>query len=170
MKDLFDIKGYPTGAGSPLVLAQSGIKTKTASIVKELLKAGAWLSARPIPTSSPSAQRAERDFGSPDHPAAPERITGGSSRGSMAAVAGRLADIAVGSDTGGSVVRRACELWRPLRHPPEPWPALLKRARAAGGKPGHPPGWFARDGETFARVANVLFGPDKAELPEAPAC
>ena len=41
VKDLFDIKGYPTGAGSPLVLAQSGIKTKTAPIVKDLLQAGA---------------------------------------------------------------------------------------------------------------------------------
>ena len=33
VKDLFDIKGYPTGAGSPLVLAQSGIKTRTAPVV-----------------------------------------------------------------------------------------------------------------------------------------
>ena len=41
VKDLFDVKGYPTGAGSPIVLAQSGIKAKTAPIVKDLLDAGA---------------------------------------------------------------------------------------------------------------------------------
>ena len=41
VKDLFDVKGYPTGAGSPTVLALSGIKTKTAPIVKDLLQAGA---------------------------------------------------------------------------------------------------------------------------------
>lgn len=30
VKDLFDVAGYPTGGGSPIVLAMSGIKTRTA--------------------------------------------------------------------------------------------------------------------------------------------
>ncbi|TIX17808.1 amidase family protein, partial [Mesorhizobium sp.] len=38
-------------------------------------------------------------FSFPVNPAAPDRVTGGSSSGSAAAVAGRLADIATGSDT-----------------------------------------------------------------------
>ncbi|TIS31954.1 amidase family protein, partial [Mesorhizobium sp.] len=42
-------------------------------------------------------------FPSPVNPAAPDRVTGGSSSGSAAAIAGGLADIAAGSDTGGSI-------------------------------------------------------------------
>ncbi len=41
--------------------------------------------------------------GTPRNPAAPDRFPGGSSSGSAAAVAGSLADLALGSDTGGSV-------------------------------------------------------------------
>ena len=33
-KDLFDVAGYPTGGGSPLLLATSGIKTATAPTVQ----------------------------------------------------------------------------------------------------------------------------------------
>ena len=38
-KDLFDVAGYPTGGGSPIVLAMSGIKTRTAPTVQKLLDA-----------------------------------------------------------------------------------------------------------------------------------
>ncbi|MFN8895858.1 MAG: amidase, partial [Betaproteobacteria bacterium] len=40
-KDLFDVAGYPTGGGSPIVLALSGIKSRTAPTVQKLLDAGA---------------------------------------------------------------------------------------------------------------------------------
>ena len=40
-------------------------------------------------------------FGTPDNPAAPGRVPGGSSSGSGAAVAAGEADLAVGTDTGG---------------------------------------------------------------------
>ena len=41
VKDLFDVAGYPTGGGSPFVLAMSGIKTGTAPTVQRLRDAGA---------------------------------------------------------------------------------------------------------------------------------
>ncbi len=53
VKDLFDVAGYPTGGGNPLVLATSGIKTRTAPTVQRLLDAGADLSARPRPMKWP---------------------------------------------------------------------------------------------------------------------
>ena len=37
VKDLFDVAGYPTGGGQPLLLAMSGIKTQTAPTVQKLL-------------------------------------------------------------------------------------------------------------------------------------
>lgn len=42
-------------------------------------------------------------FGSPIDGAAPDRVTGGSSSGSASAASNRLCDMALGTDTGGSV-------------------------------------------------------------------
>ncbi|MGV7247171.1 amidase family protein, partial [Caballeronia sp. M23-90] len=41
VKDIFDVAGYPTGCGSPHMLAMSGIKTASAPVVDALLAAGA---------------------------------------------------------------------------------------------------------------------------------
>lgn len=167
VKDLFDVKGYPTGAGSPLVLAQSGIKAKTAPVVKALLDAGArFVGKTHTDELAFSMNGKNAHFGAPINPAAPERITGGSSSGSAAAVAGRLADFALGSDTGGSVRAPAsyCGLFgiRPSHGRlslKRVWP-LAESLDTAG--------WFARDGEVFARVGEVLLGTDKVSLPETP--
>lgn len=167
VKDLFDVKGYPTGAGSPLVLAQSGIKAKTAPVVKALLDAGAHFVGKTHTDELAFSMNGNNaHFGAPINPAAPERITGGSSSGSAAAVAGRLADFALGSDTGGSVRAPAsyCGLFgiRPSHGRlslKRVWP-LAESLDTAG--------WFARDGEVFARVGEVLLGTDKVSLPETP--
>ena len=167
VKDLFDVKGYPTGAGSPIVLAQSGIKTKTAPIVKDLLEAGArFVGKTHTDELAFSLNGKNAHFGSPINPAAPDRITGGSSCGSMAAVAGRLADIAVGSDTGGSG-RAPASYGGLFGIRPTHGRLSLKRtwplAESLGMR-----GWFARDGDAFARVGAVLLGKDRVTLPEAP--
>src|SRR3712207_5838234 len=47
-KDLFDVAGYPTSAGSPHMLAMSGIKTRTAPTVQKLLDSGARLVGKTI--------------------------------------------------------------------------------------------------------------------------
>ena len=167
VKDLFDVKGYPTGAGSPLVLAQSGIKTKTAPIVKALLEAGArFVGKTHTDELAFSLNGKNAHFGAPINPAAPARITGGSSCGSMAAVAGRLADIALGSDTGGSV-RAPASYGGLFGIRPTHGRLSLKRTWPLAESL-DTPGWFARDGETFARVGHVLLGKDRIELPEQP--
>lgn len=167
VKDLFDVKGYPTGAGSPIVLAQSGIKTKTAPIVKTLLEAGArFVGKTQTDELAFSLNGKNAHFGAPINPAAPDRITGGSSSGSAAAVAGRLADVALGSDTGGSVRAPSsyCGLFG-IR--PSHGRLSLKRVWPLA-ESFDTPGWFARDGEVFARVGEVLLGKDKVTLPETP--
>ena len=167
VKDLFDVKGYPTGAGSPIVLAQSGIKTKTAPIVKDLLEAGArFVGKTHTDELAFSLNGKNAHFGSPINPAAPDRITGGSSCGSMAAVAGRLADIAIGSDTGGSV-RAPASYGGLFGIRPTHGRLSLKRTWPLAESL-DTPGWFARDGDVFARVGAVLLGKDRATLPEAP--
>ena len=167
VKDLFDVKGYPTGAGSPTVLAQSGIKAKTAPLVKNLLEAGArFVGKTHTDELAFSLNGKNAHFGAPINPAAPDRITGGSSSGSMAAVAGRLADIALGSDTGGSV-RAPASYGGLFGIRPTHGRLSLKRVWPLAESL-DTPGWFARDGEVFARVANVLFDRDRTELPETP--
>lgn len=167
VKDLFDVKGYPTGAGSPIVLAQSGIKSKTAPIVKQLLEAGArFIGKTHTDELAFSLNGKNAHFGSPINPAAPTRITGGSSSGSMAAVAGRLADIALGSDTGGSV-RAPASYGGLFGIRPTHGRLSLKRTWPLAESL-DTPGWFARDGETFAKVASVLLGKDRITLPETP--
>ena len=164
VKDLFDIAGYPTSGGQPFVLAMSGIKTSTAPTVQRLLDAGARFAGKTITDElafSMNGQNAH--FGSPVNGAAPERITGGSSSGSAAAVSNGLCDFALGSDTGGSV--RA-----PANHGGlvglRPTHGRVSLKGALDLAPSFDTcGWFTRDVPTFARVADVLLGADPAPLP-----
>ena len=41
VKDLYDVKGYPTGCGCPLKLAESSTASENAPIVQRILDAGA---------------------------------------------------------------------------------------------------------------------------------
>ena len=149
VKDLFDVKGYPTGAGSPIVLAMSGVKTKTAPIVKVLLDAGArFVGKTHTDELAFSLNGKNAHFGAPINPSAPDRITGGSSSGSMAAVAGRLADIALGSGTGGSV--RAPASYGGLFGIRPSHKRLSLKATWPLAESFDTPGWFARDGEILA--------------------
>lgn len=158
-KDLFDVAGYPTSGGSPIVLAMSGVKTQHAQAVQALLDAGARFVGKTITDEfafSMNGQNAH--FGSPLNGAAPLRISGGSSSGSASAVSNRLCDVALGTDTGGSVRAPAshCGLVG-LR----PTHGRVSLRGAMDLAPSFDTcGWFARDVPTFARVAEVLLGAD----------
>ncbi len=92
----------------------------------------------------------------PINPAAPDRVTGGSSSGSAAAVAGKLADIALGTDTGGSIRTPAsfCGLIG-LRstHGRIPLEGIMPLAPSLDTI-----GWFARDIALYEKVGAVLLG------------
>jgi amidase len=88
VKDLFDVAGYPTSGGSPIVLAMSGVKARTAPTVQRLLDAGARFVGKTVTDElafSMNGQNAH--FGAPLNGAAPDRISGGSSSGSASGVA-----------------------------------------------------------------------------------
>jgi len=167
VKDLFDLAGYPTSGGQPFLLAMSGIKQTTAPTVQVLLDAGARFVGKTITDElafSMNGQNAH--FGSPVNGGAPDRIAGGSSSGSAAAVSGRLCDFALGTDTGGSVRAPAshCGLYG-LR----PTHGRISLQGALDLSPSFDTcGWFTRDMSTFARVADVLLGDDATPLPAAP--
>jgi len=167
VKDLFDVVGYPTSGGQPFLLAMSGIKQRTAPTVVRLLEAGARFVGKTITDElafSMNGQNAH--FGSPVNGGAPDRIAGGSSSGSAAAVSGCLCDFALGTDTGGSVRAPAshCGLYG-LR----PTHGRVSLQGALDLSPSFDTcGWFTRDVSTFARVADVLLGDDTTPLPAAP--
>lgn len=163
-KDLFDVAGYPTGGGNPVVLALSGIKTCTAPTVQKLLDAGARFVGKTVTDELAFSMNGNNaHFGAPLNGAAPDRITGGSSSGSASAVSSGLCDFALGTDTGGSVRAPAnhCGLYglRPT-HGRVSLQGALDLAPSLDTC-----GWFARDAQTFSRVADVLLGDDVAPLP-----
>jgi amidase len=166
-KDLFDVAGYPTSAGSPHMLALSGIKTRTAPTVQRLLDAGARLVGKTITDElafSMSGKNAH--FGTPVNGGAPDRIPGGSSSGSAAAVSNGLCDFALGTDTGGSVRAPAnhCGLFgiRPTH-------GRVSLELCHDLAPSYDTcGYFTRDGATFEQVGAVLLGEDDTPLPQKP--
>ena len=103
VKDLFDVAGLPTRAGSN-VLADAPRAAADAPVVARLKEAGAIVVAKLHthefaygPTGDVSATGPARN------PHDPGRITGGSSSGSAAAVAAGHLPLALGTDTGASV-------------------------------------------------------------------
>jgi amidase len=118
VKDLLDVAGFPTGAGNPDWLADAAPATTTAPAVQRLLDAGFDLVGKAHTDELAfSLSGTNVHYGTPENPAAPGRIPGGSSSGSASAVAGGVADLGVGTDTGGSIRVPAsyCGLygWRP---------------------------------------------------------
>ena len=166
-KDLFDVAGYPTGGGSPAMLALSGVKTTTAPAVQRLLDAGArFVGKTHTDEFAFSMNGKNAHFGTPLNGAAPDRIPGGSSSGSASAVSNGLCDTALGTDTGGSVRAPAshCGLFgiRPS-HGRIPLEGCLDLSPSFDTC-----GFFARTPDVFGRVGEVMLGQDAEPLPEAP--
>ena len=114
VKDIFDVAGYRTGCGHPLKREQSPIASRSAPCVQAVLdNGGVFVGKTHTDELAYSLNGENFHYGTPLNPAAPERIPGGSSSGSAVAVAGRLSDFAIGSDTGGSVRIPAsyCGVW-----------------------------------------------------------
>ena len=104
VKDLFDVAGYRTGAGNPDWLSDGAPATETASAVRQLVDAGATLVGKTHTDElAYSIAGTNVHYGMPANANAPGHVPGGSSSGSAAAVAAGLVDIALGTDTGGSI-------------------------------------------------------------------
>jgi aspartyl-tRNA(Asn)/glutamyl-tRNA(Gln) amidotransferase subunit A len=101
VKDLFDVAGEPTRAGSK-VLADAPA-TVDAPIVRRLRAAGAVIVAKTnMVEFAFSGIGTNPHYGTPGNPADRTRVPGGSSSGAAVAVADGMCEIAIGTDTGGS--------------------------------------------------------------------
>lgn len=164
VKDIFDVAGLVTGCGNPVRAAEARPAARTAAAVKTLLDAGARFAGKTQTDELAFSLIGQNvHFPHPVNPSAPDRVTGGSSSGSAAAVAGGLVDIAVGSDTGGSIRAPAsfCGLIG-LR-------TTHGRIPLDGAMPLAPSldtfGWFARDAAVYEAVACVILGGDRHRSP-----
>jgi aspartyl-tRNA(Asn)/glutamyl-tRNA(Gln) amidotransferase subunit A len=102
VKDLFCTEGVPSQAGSRILAGYRPPYTATA--VARLNAAGATLLGKTNQDEFAMGSSNENSgFGPVLNPWDPERVPGGSSGGSAAAVAGGLAPCAIGTDTGGSI-------------------------------------------------------------------
>lgn len=103
-KDLFDVAGHVTLAGSKINADDGKIAARDATLVARLKAAGSHLVGMTNMDEYAYGFATENShYGTTRNPHDPSRIAGGSSGGSAAAVAAGLVDIALGSDTNGSI-------------------------------------------------------------------
>ncbi|HEY2883065.1 MAG TPA: amidase [Pirellulales bacterium] len=157
VKDLIDVAGHQTGCGNPDWPKSHPPARSHAVCVEQLLAAGGRLAGKTVSDEVAFSLIGENHFyGTPLNPKAPDRVPGGSSNGSVSAVACGLVDFALGTDTGGSVRVPAsnCGVWglRPSHD----------FISTAGVMPFAPTfdtvGVHARSAEVLAKVAGVLLG------------
>ncbi|WP_315719814.1 MULTISPECIES: amidase [unclassified Bradyrhizobium] len=167
VKDLFDVAGEVTGCGNPDWAATHDAAEADAWVVDALLGAGAALTGKTITDEISLGLLGINKFdGTPLNPRAPNRVPGGSSSGSASAVAGGLVDVALGTDSGGSVRTPAsfCGIYglRPT-HGRISVAGLMTQAPSFDTV-----GYFTRDAQTFSRVGAVLLSEPIADalLPE----
>lgn len=166
VKDLFDVAGYPTAAGSAAVLAASGIKPLTAPLVQKLLDAGAcFVGKTKTDELAYSLIGGNIHFGMPINPRDPTLIPGGSSSGSAVAVAADLADIGLGTDTSGSIRLPAAVNgligWRPTHG------SLDDKALRPLAPSFDAPGFVTRSLEAMSEVMSVVGTPAANDQPQS---
>ena len=164
VKDIFDVAGHVTGGGNPDWALTHGPAVETAPAVQALLDAGATLVGKTITDELTRGILGINAFyGTPENPKAPDRVPGGSSSGSASVVAAGAVDVALGSDTGGSVRIPAsfCGIYgiRPS-HGRVPIAGVIEQAPSFDTVC-----WFAREADVLARVGQVLFSDTAATAP-----
>jgi aspartyl-tRNA(Asn)/glutamyl-tRNA(Gln) amidotransferase subunit A len=103
VKSLFDVAGTTTSAGSA-VLRGLDPASDDAVVVKRLRAAGAVIVGKTQMTEFAfSALGTNPHDGMPGNPRDNRRVPGGSSSGAVVSVVESMAEIAIGSDTGGSI-------------------------------------------------------------------
>ncbi|WP_218397056.1 amidase [Alteromonas lipotrueae] len=154
VKDLFHIEGLPTAAGNPDWLATHPVPTATNSTVEALCSAGVTFKGKTITDElAYSLHGQNKHYPQLVNPIAPAHIPGGSSSGSAVAVSAHLADIGLGTDTGGSIRVPASYqgLWG-LRtsHNAIPCDNMVALAPSFDTI-----GWMTRDIDTLEKVSHV---------------
>ena len=167
VKDVFDVAGMATHAGSPFWGHATSPAPDSAAAVAVLLAQGAQIVGKTVSDELAfSLMGTNRHYPRPLNAAAPDRVTGGSSSGSVAAVGWGEAAIACATDTGGSIRAPAsfCGLVG-LRttHGSVPMEGCVPLAPSFDTS-----GWFADTCETYRTVALASLSRPHVPLPSRP--
>jgi len=104
IKDLFDVAGEPTRAGSKILAEEAKPASADAPVVRRLRAAGTVIVGKTNMTEfALGGIGANPHFGTPGNPSDRARVPGGSSSGAAVTAADGMCEIAIGTDTGGSV-------------------------------------------------------------------
>ena len=108
VKDLMAVTGIPMSGGSAAV--EDATALRDAEVIARLRRAGAvFIGATNLHELAYGITSDNPRFGRVTNPAVPDRIPGGSSGGSAAAIAAGIVHVALGTDTAGSIrVPAAC--------------------------------------------------------------
>ncbi|MBE1514504.1 amidase [Nesterenkonia halotolerans] len=168
VKDLYALAGHRIGAGNPTWLAEATEQTSTATAVRLLLEAGAAITGiAQTDEFALSLAGTNQHYGTPPNPAAPDRISGGSSSGSAAAVALGQVSIGLGTDTGGSI--RVPASYQGLWGMRSTHGAISREGLLPLAQSFDTVGWMTRDAETLGLVAEVLLPAREQPAREQPA-
>jgi amidase len=161
VKDMYDIAGYRTSAGNPEWLAARHPAETHAGAIQRLLDAGATITGKTVCDEFfYSITGANEHYGTPVNPRAPGRLPGGSSSGSAAACAAGACDLALGSDTAGSVrvPGALCGVYG-IRATQPRFDMAGATAMAPSFDAG---GWFSGSPGLLRRAGAVLLGPPQS--------
>jgi aspartyl-tRNA(Asn)/glutamyl-tRNA(Gln) amidotransferase subunit A len=157
LKDLFDVAGTPTFAGSSFLPEVRPYPGRDSRIVRDLGAAGAVLAGKTHLFEFAWGLTGENaHYGDCEHPRFAGRTSGGSSSGSAAAVAAEVVPLAIGTDTGGSIRVPAafCGIFGYRGVPGEPW-----ISDAVPLAPGFDTaGWFTRTAWDMRQVLEAVVG------------
>ncbi|MEO6246723.1 MAG: amidase [Opitutaceae bacterium] len=161
VKDLFDVGGVPTLAGSTFLPEVRATRTNDGAMVQAMRAAGAVVVGKTHMHEFAYGITGENPhYGDCEVPGFPGRTTGGSSSGSAAAVAAGLVPLALASDTGGSVRVPAafCGLYGFRSTPRDAWisdaVALAPSYDTAG--------WFTANAADLCAAIEALVGLGKS--------
>lgn len=104
IKDLFDLTGVPTNAGSTFLNSARGTPSRDSALAVRLRELGAACAGKTHLVEFAAGLFGDNShYGDCPHPHFPDRLAGGSSSGSAAMVTAGVVPFAIGTDTGGSV-------------------------------------------------------------------
>lgn len=155
LKDLYDLEGAPTTAGSSFLTEVRAAPTDDSRMVRRLRELGATVAAKTATVEFAYGLSGENLwYGDVPHPRIPHALAGGSSSGSAWAVCTGLTPFGIGTDTAGSmrVPAAYCGLfaWRDT-------PGPLTRDGCFPLAPSFDtPGWFAADPDMLLLLNDAL--------------